>query len=108
MGNPILLKLNEGVKDLESEILVDLRQAETLCGIIHSSDVFERTEESYISVDGPVSLETLKNLGAVVKNACGRVNGEIVERYDPCIVPALVCGIVHDEHMVGKYLTEAE
>ena len=31
MGNPVLLKLNESVKNLESEIFVNLRKAETLC-----------------------------------------------------------------------------
>ena len=37
-----------------------------------------------------------------------RMQAEICKRYNSRIMPALVGGILHHKHMVGKMLTEAE
>ena len=108
MRNPVLIDLNELVKSLESVLLVDLRDNETLSGDVHSLEVLLGAEELNVAGRGSVSLHALKDLLTIVENHRGRHKLDRTIRHNACVMPALTSVVVHNEHMVGKDMTEAE
>ena len=66
------------------------------------------TEELDVTVGRLVCLESLEHLLRVVEHHSGRVEREILIGDDSRVVPALAFGVVHNEHMVGKVVAEAE
>ena len=70
--------------------------------------VVQGAEQLDGTVSGAVSLQALKDLLRVVENHAGRIQGEGLIGDDAGVMPALVRRIVHDEHVVGENLAEAQ
>ena len=108
MRNPVLVDLNELVKCLEGVLLVDLGDNQTLSGNVHSLEVLFGTEELNISGGSPVGFHALKDLLTIVEDHSRRHKFDRTVGHDSCVMPALTNVIVHDEHVVGEDMTEAQ
>ena len=105
---PVLLHGHKREERLHGVLLRDLRQAETLRRAVHAADVLDRAEELHLAVRTAVRLQSLENLHAVMQyGGCG-MQREWTERHDACVMPAFVRAVIHDKHMIGKHLAEAE
>ena len=107
-GSPILLHVHEGGQHLHTQLLGKLGQAQTLGGAVQTADVLNGAEELHLTVGAAVGLQTLEDLGAVVQDCRGGMDGQVAEGDDAGIVPTLLRLVLHEEHMVGKDLTEAQ
>ena len=108
MGNPVLVDLHELLDSFNAECLIDLRNAETVVGNVHSCHVLLGTEQLYPAAFGSVSLHALKISLTVVEAHCGRLKRNRAVRNYSCIMPALTLIIVHKEHMVSENFTESQ
>ena len=106
--SPILLALDKVKKHLHSKILGDLGQTKPFRRVVHPADVLNGTEKLDFTIRATVRLETFKDLGAIVERGTGGMDRKVLKRNDASVVPALVGGVVHDEHMIGKILAETE
>ena len=61
-----------------------------------------------MAIRSPISLQALKSFLAVVENVAGRGQGNIAERNNLCVMPAIFLIPVHGKHMVGKDLAKPE
>ena len=77
-------------------------------GVVHTLYVFHGSEQLYLSVGTSVRLESLEDFRTVVKNGGRRVDREVCERHDSCVMPAFALGVVHQKHMIGEDFSEAE
>ena len=112
-GNPVLIELDNGADALERLIGVDAGQADTVAGLVQAGHVVPRTEQlhaeyAHLAVGTAVGLQTLKDLGAVVEDARGGGEGNGAVGDDAGIMPALGVRVVHNEHVVGEVVAEAQ
>ena len=107
-GSPILLHVHEGGQHLHTQLLGDLGQAQTLGGAVQTADVLNGTEELNLAVGATVGLQTLEDLGAIVQNRSGGMDRQVAEGDDAGIVPTTLGLVLHEEHVVGKDLTESQ
>lgn len=85
-----------------------MRDAHTGGGVVHTRDVLRRPEELNGALSRAVGLQALEYLLRIVQDVCAghEFNGTIGD--DTRIVPALALVVIHEEHMVGENLAEAE
>ena len=108
VGHPVAVHIHQSLNGLNVILHGDLRDAQTVGRILEALCVALRAEQLHGVVRGAVSLHALKDLLCVVEHDSGRVQRERSIGDDAGIVPALALGIVHNEHMVGELLAEAE
>ena len=108
MGHPVLVHFHQGLHGLDEVLHRDLGNAHPVGGVLHPLAVTVGAEQLDGVVRGPVGLQALKDLLRVVENHAGRIQGEGLIGDDAGVMPALVRRIVHDEHVVGENLTEAQ
>ena len=107
-GNPISVDLNQLGKSLHEVLLGDLREADSFRGVVDTACVLDGAEELDLTVCTAICLQTLEYLCTVMKYGCGGMERDGSEGHDACILPALACHVIHNEHVVGKILSEAE
>lgn len=105
---PVLIDLDKGLDSLNAECLVDLRDAETLVGDIKSRHILIGAEKADAAVGSSVCLESLEVSLAIVQAHRRGIKSYRSIGHDSRVVPAFALVIVHNKHMVGKYLAEAE
>ena len=107
-GYPIRVNVNYRANSLDEHLLGKLGNAKTLVGRVSAASVHLRTEKADLAVNAAVSLKSLEHLLTVVEYHAGGGQLDIVEGLDSGIVPTLALGVVHHEHMIGKYLAKAK
>ena len=107
-GHPILIHTNHLLDGLQRVIGVHLRQPQTLAGAVQPGDILPGAEQLHLTVGATVGLQALEYLGAVVENAGGGGESDGAVGDDAGVVPAVLLGVVHDEHVVGKHSAEAQ
>ncbi len=108
MGHPVTLHIHQSLNSLHEILFRDLGDAQTVGRILETLCVAVRAEQLHGVIRGAVSLHALKNLLCIVEHHRGRVQLEGSVGDDAGIVPALALGVIHDEHVVGKFLAEAQ
>jgi len=108
MGHPVTFHIHQRLNGLDVILDRDLRDAQTVSRILHPLCIAVRAEQLNGIVCGAVSLHALKDLLCVVEHDRRRVQLERSIGDDTGIVPAFALGVVHDEHVVGELLAEAE
>ena len=108
MGHPVLVHFHQGLHGLDEVLHRDLGNAHPVGGVLHPLAVTVGAEQLDGVVRGPVGLQALKDLLRVVENHAGGIQGEGLIGDDAGVMPALVRRIVHDEHVVGENLAEAQ
>ena len=106
--DPVLIYLYELLDSLNDEISVKLGYAKTLAGNVHSRHVLFRAEELDLAVCASVSLHALEALLSVMKHHRSGIELEGSVRNYSCVMPALTLVIVHNEHVIGVVVAEAE
>ena len=106
--NPAGVHFHKRLDGLQTVFLVDARKAETVAGAVQTRDVLPRTEQLHLAIRAAIGLETFKDLGAVVQNACRRGHGDRAKGDDAGVVPAVLFRVVHEEHVVGENRAEAK
>lgn len=105
---PVLLDGDEPLEALHQQLLIHFRDDEALAGGVQALEVLAGTEELDFAVGGAVGLHALKDLLRVVQAGAGRVHRDGAVGDDARVVPALSVVVVHQEHVVGKDMAEAE
>ena len=106
--HPRFIQADERFQRFLREGRVDLRQAETLGGIVHAGEVIPRAEELHLAVRAAVRLQTLENLHAVMQHGRrGRKRNRPVGN-NARVMPAFFRRIIHPEHVIGKILAEPQ
>ena len=108
IGDPGLLHPAEGADGLDEVLLRDLRHAHAAHALHHAAAVAVRPEEADLAVRAPVGLQALEAGLAIVQDGGRRVQGQGTVGDDPGVVPALLGGVVHQEHVVGEEVAEAQ
>ena len=106
--SPVLFELDELGQRLHETVLGQLRQAQTLGGIVHAADILDGSEELDLAVGAAISLKTFEYLGTVVQYGRAGMDGKALKGNDAGIVPAFFAVPVPDKHMIGENLAEAE
>ena len=108
MRHPALVHGDKGLERLEVDVLRHLGDAHAQGRVVHALYVLCRAEELHRALRRAVGLEALKNLLRVVEHvgAGHKLDGSIGDYAR--VVPTLPRVIVHEEHVVGEYLAEAE
>ncbi len=106
--NPILFHLNELFQRTENKFLVDLRNYHSFRGNVHSLEVLVGAEHLNSAVRRAVCLQALEYLLTVVQAHSGGGQRDLAVGYYTRVMPALSRVVVHNEHMIGKNVTEAE
>lgn len=107
-GNPVLVNGNDGLDGLKNICGIETRYAETVTGIVHTFDIFVGTEKLNTAVLATICLQTLEQLLCIVEYHCRGFERNRCVGNDTGIVPALLNGIIHKEHMIREIFTEAE
>ena len=107
-GDPTGVDLDQFLDCLQAVFLVDARKTEPVARAVQACDVLPGSEQLHLAVRAAVCLESFKDLGAVVQNACRRRDGNGTEGDDARVVPAVAVGVVHEEHVVGEDCAEAQ
>ena len=106
--DPVLIDGDDRFDRLKRVLGRDLRNAEAVAGGVHPLDVLHRAEKLNIAAGGTVRLHSLEKFLSVMENHRGRVESDGTVGDDPCVVPALFGGIIHNEHMVCEMFSETE
>ena len=106
--NPAGVHFHKRLDGLQTVFLVDARKAEAVARAVQACDVLPRTEQLHLAIRAAIGLEALKDLGAVVQNACRRGHGDRAKGDDAGVVPAVFFRVVHEEHVVGENIAEAK
>ena len=108
MRNPILFHRDEFFQTLETQLLRQLRNDQTLVGTVQTLEVFVRTEQLYAAVGTAVCLQTLEYGLTVVQAHCRRAEGDVTIGHNHRIVPALTLIVGHYQHVVCEDMAEAQ
>ncbi|MPM74518.1 hypothetical protein SDC9_121506 [bioreactor metagenome] len=108
MGNPVLLDLHQCADGLHKVLLGNARHAQALLRVVHAAGVAVRAKELNFTLGGAIGLQALKALLRIVEHHGGGLQGEGGIGHNAGIVPALALGVVHNKHVVGKGLSEAQ
>ena len=108
MGHPIPVDVHQRLDGLDEVLRRDVGHAQTVGGIVEPVGVAVRAEQLHAAIGGAVGLHALKNFLRVVEHRGGRVHGQRAVGDDAGIMPALACGVVHEEHMVGENFAETQ
>ena len=107
MGNPVAVDVHEHFQRLLGKLFVDERNAQTVVGAVETGEVLIGAEQTDFAVHAAIRLHTLKDFLAVMQTHTRRGQIERTVGDNARIVPMTV-RIVHDKHMIGENLTEAE
>lgn len=107
-GTQSFFHFHDGLHGLDEILHGDLRDAQTLLGVVHAAGVAVRAEQLDLAVSGTVGLHALEALLSVVEYHGGGVQLQRTIGDDPGIMPALTGIVIHDEHVIGKYLSETQ
>lgn len=108
MGHPVTVHVHQGLNSLDVVLHGDLGDAQTVGRILEALCVAVRAEQLHGVVSSAVSLHALKDLLSIVEHDGSRVQLKGAVGDDAGVVPAFALGVVHDEHMVGELLAEAQ
>ena len=107
-GDPVTVHINNGSDSLHEILNGNLGNDQTVVGIVGALDIHVGTEQENVAVGTLVSLQTFEHFLTIVVNHGGGGEGNVVERLNTGIVPALALGVVHNEHVVREDLTETQ
>ena len=107
-GNPVGINFNECLNSIYEKVGRNLGHAQTLVGFLHTLCVLFGAEEVNRTVCPLISLHAFKNFLCIVQNHAAGVHGDGAVGDNSSVKPTLAFLIVHEEHMVGEMLTEAE
>ena len=108
MGHPVAVHIHQSLDGLNVVLHGDLRDAQTVGGVLHTLCVALGAEQLDGVIRRAVSLHALEDLLCVVEHHGGGIQLEGCVGDDACIVPALTLGVIHNEHMVRKLLAKAQ
>ena len=108
MGHPILIHLHQSLDGLHKVFHGDIGHTHTVSGVVAALGVAVRAEELDLAFCGTICLQTFEDLLCIVEHHGSRVHLEGLIGDDSGVMPAVVRIVVHDEHMVGKFLAEAQ
>ena len=107
-GDPALVNLHQRLDGLHKVLHGDIGHTHTVSGVIAALGVAVRAEELNLAFCGTICLQTFEDLLGVVEHYRSRIHLEGLIGNDSGVMPAIVRIIVHDKHMVGKFLAEAQ
>ena len=107
-GNPVLVHGDNGLHRLDVVLLRNPGDAEAVVGVVGPLGIHVRAEKVVGPIIPLVGLQALEYLLRVVQDvgAGHEFNGTVGD--DARVVPALALVVIHEEHMVGENLAEAE
>ena len=108
VGHPVLIHLYQRLDGLHKVLHGDIGHTHTVSGVIAALGVAVRAEELNLAFCGTICLQTFEDLLGVVEHYRSRIHLEGLMGNDSGVMPAIVRIIVHDKHMVGKFLAEAQ
>ncbi len=108
VGHPVAVNIDQRLDGLHKILRRDGGHAQTVGRIVEAVRIALRAEQLYLALGSAVGLHALKNFLRVVKNGGGGVHLPRAVGNDAGVMPALACGIVHQEHMVAELFAKAE
>ena len=105
--NPIHIALDEGGDRADEVVDRQLRQVQTLGGVLETLGVRIRTEQPSGAVGVTIGLQTFEAFLGVMQNRCARIHLQRRVRLDAAVRPAFTLGPGHVGHVVGEDLTES-
>ena len=108
MGHPVPVHPHQGLHGLNKVLRRHRGDTHPVAGVDAALGVAVGAEELDVPGGGAVGLQALEQLLGVVEHHGGRVQGEGLIGDNPGIVPAFALGVVHQEHVVGENLAEAQ
>ena len=106
-GDPVLVYHYKLFEVFDGFLDVQSGHAKSCRGTVHASEIVIGTEHSYFAVLVLVRFQTFEDPLSVMQYAGRRIESERLIRHYFGFQPFAVL-IVHDEHMVGKILSETE
>lgn len=108
-GDPLLFQLDQFAESVENDVYVELRHAQSFRASVHADEVVAGTEHRDLALRVLVRLQPLEYALTVMQRAARGRDAEVVVGDDLGFAPAALCRVVlHDEHVVGEVLSEAE
>ena len=90
------------------EGIVDGRDAQPVVGQVQPGHVLIGAEQNHLAVGGAVGLHALENLLAVMQAHSSRIQGQGSVGDDARVMPALALVVIHQKHVIGKNVAEAQ
>lgn len=94
-GDPICLRANKGIHGLDEILRIEHGKAHPLAGGGKPFAVVDDAKQADVPVRAAIGLQTLENLSAVMKDAAGRMQGDLLQGLDACVVPPEARRIFH-------------
>ena len=107
-GHPVGVHGDNGLESLEVDVFGDVRDAHAGGGVVHTRDVLRRPEQLDRAFGRAIGFQAFEYLLRIVQHvrAGHELDGSI--GHDTGIMPALALVVIHEEHVVGENLAEAE
>ena len=105
--HPVGVALDQRGHGTEEVVNRQLRQVQTLGGVLETLGVRIRAEQPGGAVGMTVSLEALEALLCVVQHGSTRIHLERRVRLDAAVGPTFALGPGHVGHVVGEHLAES-
>ena len=106
--HPVLIQLHQFAHRLQSVVRIQLRKSQSIAGSIQARDVVPRAEQLHAAVRTAIRLHALEYLRAVMENGGGGRKRQRAVGNDARSVPAVLFIVIHDEHMIGEIIAEAQ
>ena len=107
-GDPICLRANKGIHGLDEILRIEHGKAHPLAGGGKPFAVVDDAKQADVPVRAAIGLQTLENLSAVMKDATGRMQGDLLQGLDACVVPPEARRIFHRKHSIREDPPEAD
>ena len=107
-GDPVLVDGHDLLDRLHEVLLGDFGDAQPVVGFIRPLGVHVRPEQVGLAVRAAIGLQALEHRLPIVEHHGRGVQRYLLIGHDAGVVPALALGVIHDKHVVGEDVAEAQ